>query len=66
MIWAVDLDDQNGTSINALGSGLTRSPSPVYNDTSLNAGPDLGSESDTTNQQSLQLSGKLRRYLGGL
>lgn len=30
MIWAIDQDDGNGTSINNLGSDLTRSKSEIY------------------------------------
>jgi hypothetical protein len=65
IVWAVDLDDQNGTSINALGSGLSRAASPVYNDTApTDSGPDLGTlGDDSTDQETMQLSGKLRRYL---
>jgi hypothetical protein len=30
MIWAIDQDDQNGTSIGLLGSDLNREKSEVY------------------------------------
>ncbi|PQE17041.1 glycoside hydrolase family 18 protein [Rutstroemia sp. NJR-2017a BBW] len=65
VVWAVDLDDHNGTSINALGSGLNRAASPVYNNTApTDSGPDLGTlGDDSTDQETMPLSGKLRRYL---
>ncbi|KAJ5621955.1 chitinase [Penicillium herquei] len=43
IIWAVDLDDSNGTSIDYLGSGLNRTASTVYNDTTVENPGDLGS-----------------------
>jgi hypothetical protein len=40
MVWAVDLDDLNGTSIKSLGSGLTRPPQMVVQSSMNDGVPD--------------------------
>jgi len=57
LIWAIDLDDLKGTSINFLAEALGKQPSLVANltDTS-NTGPDLGTQA----QESLQRRGRFR------
>lgn len=52
IIWAVDLDDSNGTSIDYLGSGLNRTASTIYNDTTVENPGDLGSAMDSDDSTS--------------
>ncbi|PYH98157.1 glycoside hydrolase [Aspergillus ellipticus CBS 707.79] len=62
MVWAVDLDDTNGTSINYLGSGLNRTAATIYNDTSLDTSGDLGSSVARRSESHL----RGHRHHGGL
>lgn len=42
MVWAIDMDSSNGSSIDALGSDLSRQKSPTYSSQNMTTGEDVG------------------------
>lgn len=42
MVWAIDMDSSNGSSIDALGSDLSRQKSPTYSSRNMTTGEDVG------------------------